>query len=275
MSPPMCPHRSTVGGSTPPRRENALPYPSCFRYPKFISTRYESRVYIYIRVVRSRLEIGSVSSSSFGIDRKIGSRDSSCGSHPPLLFASGSRYTFDSCNRGIRGRAIALRLLAPSRATPWKTNSGQIDRWICRSTIDSRVDCPTRFPDHVPFFPPSSFRLGRRTSETEKLVSSCVHRRIRLPRGSSSPLLHTVGGRREPIRAENKSSNIRGDFDFPSLSPCFDNISKRKRENRDANNEISRTKRKRKIFSFQIKRSWRSLVEYYRILYFGEYITLL
>lgn len=193
MSPPMCPHRSTVGGSTPPRRENALPYPSCFRYPKFISTRYESRVYIYTCRAFTARNRERIVSSSFGIDRKIGSRDSSCGSHPPLLFASGSRYTFDSCNRGIRGRAIALRLLAPSRATPWKTNSGQIDRWICRSTIDSRVDCPTRFPDHVPFFPPSSFRLGRRTSETEKLVSSCVHRRIRLPRGSSSPLLHTEG----------------------------------------------------------------------------------
>lgn len=84
-----------------------------------LSPRVTNRVYIYIRVVRSRLEIGSVSSSSFGIDRKIGSRDSSCGSHPPLLFASGSRYTFDSCNKGIRGRAIALRLLAPSRAAPW------------------------------------------------------------------------------------------------------------------------------------------------------------
>lgn len=192
-------------------------------------------IYIYTCRAFTARNRERIVSSSFGIDRKIGSRDSSCGSHPPLLFASGSRYTFDSCNRGIRGRAIALRLLAPSRATPWKTNSGQIDRWICRSTIDSRVDCPTRFPDHVPFFPPSSFRLGRRTSETEKLVSSCVHRRIRLPRGSSSPLLHTVGGRREPIRAENKSSNIRGDFDFPSLSPCLDNISKRKRkrENRE------------------------------------------
>lgn len=119
MSPPMCPHRSTVGGSTPPRRENALPYPSCFRYPKFISTRYESRVYIYTCRAFTARNRERIVSSSFDIDRKIGSRDSSCGSHPPLLFASGSRYTFDSCNKGIRGRAIALRLLAPSRAAPW------------------------------------------------------------------------------------------------------------------------------------------------------------
>lgn len=198
-----------------------------------LSPRVTNRVYIYIRVVRSRLEIGSVSSSSFGIDRKIGSRDSSCGSHPPLLFASGSRYTFDSCNRGIRGRAIALRLLAPSRATPWKTNSGQIDRWICRSTIDSRVDCPTRFPDHVPFFPLSGsdvVRLKPRNWFPRAYTGGFASH-------AALPLRYFIrrGRGRESIRAENKSSNIRGDFDFPSLSPCLDNISKRKRkrENRE------------------------------------------
>lgn len=229
MSPPMCPHRSTVGGSTPPRRENALPYPSCFRYPKFISTRYESRVYIYTCRAFTARNRERIVSSSFGIDRKIGSRDSSCGSHPPLLFASGSRYTFDSCNRGIRGRAIALRLLAPSRATPWKTNSGQIDRWICRSTIDSRVDCPTRFPDHVPFFPLSGsdvVRLKPRNWFPRAYTGGFASH-------AALPLRYFIrrGRGRESIRAENKSSNIRGDFDFPSLSPCLNNISKRKREN--------------------------------------------
>lgn len=233
MSPPMCPHRSTVGGSTPPRRENALPYPSCFRYPKFISTRYESRVYIYTCRAFTARNRERIVSSSFDIDRKIGSRDSSCGSHPPLLFASGSRYTFDSCNRGIRGRAIALRLLAPSRATPWKTNSGQIDRWICRSTIDSRVDCPTRFPDHVPFFPLSGsdvVRLKPRNWFPRAYTGGFASH-------AALPLRYFIrrGRGRESIRAENKSSNIRGDFDFPSLSPCLDNISKRKRkrENRE------------------------------------------
>lgn len=196
MSPPMCPHRSTVGGSTPPRRENALPYPSCFRYPKFISTRYESRVYIYTCRAFTARNRERIVSSSFDIDRKIGSRDSSCGSHPPLLFASGSRYTFDSCNKGIRGRAIALRLLAPSRAAPWFSTVVENELGSDRSmdlSFDDRFE--GRLSDSIsrsrPLF--SSFRLGRRTSETEKLVSSCVHRRIRLPRGSSSPLLHTEG----------------------------------------------------------------------------------
>ena len=192
----MCPHRSTVGGSTPPRRENALPYPSCFRYPKFISTRYESRVYIYTCRAFTARNRERIVSSSFDIDRKIGSRDSSCGSHPPLLFASGSRYTFDSCNKGIRGRAIALRLLAPSRAAPWFSTVVENELGSDRSmdlSFDDRFE--GRLSDSIsrsrPLF--SSFRLGRRTSETEKLVSSCVHRRIRLPRGSSSPLLHTEG----------------------------------------------------------------------------------
>lgn len=67
--------------------------------------------------------------------------------------------------------------------------------------------------------------------------------RNRLPRGSSSPLLHTQGegegrGNRFRVRSKiNRRNHIRGDFDFPS-SPLgsissVDKISKKKRKGKE------------------------------------------
>lgn len=129
------------------------------------------------------------------------SRDSdptSCGSpasHLPLLFIChpGSRYTRSTrIYRGNPWNRVAPT--TPPRPTPllpisleWKFQLVIADRSITCARVrpTGRIHSAT-FP-----LPPSLFSFFLSVRQNEKLVSRRVHRRNRLPRGSSSPLLRT------------------------------------------------------------------------------------